>query len=222
MKVFSLLSLDRNLANIKCTRISKHSLPCTAMRATPHLAIRVWSIVYMCMSFARASIQINVNAPHFLSIISALEQAELIQLGMPFNGLSDAELLFGYKEIVLYYETQVRNNRKGFNKKELDKFLTDIHGQVLCKMNTLYSYNCLLGKVNKSFIHFYASNYDIPLFIYGLRNAYAHANICKQLIGNRYYLCFYNYFGNRYRMVGQVQFSYFKELILTLKTARRA
>lgn len=138
---------------------------------------------------------------------------------MPYHGLTDNELLFGYKEIVLYYETQVKNNSKGFNKKRLNQLLSRFKIIVDCGVNTPLSfYN--LGRVKKSFIHFAASKYDLPMLLAGLRHAYSHANIEKKKIGGKYYLCFYNLYRSKYRMVGQIPYSHLKELVLEIKDSR--
>ena len=48
---------------------------------------------------------------------------------MPANSpiLSDKDLLFGYKQIVLYFENEVRKSKTGFNKRLLKGFLDNNH-----------------------------------------------------------------------------------------------
>lgn len=180
--------------------------------------------VEYCLFWVRAVQSLRTgkrNAPHFLYVFAVTGARRIVLYTMLYNGLSDKDLLFGYKEIVLYYEAQVRNKGKGFNKRLLKEIFTKSEVKVRCGEDTHHSYNHLLGKEDYSFIHFSASEYSIPMLIKGLRDAYAHNRISKVHIGKRYYICFYNLYNDEYKMVGQMPFPQLRQLINTIKKTRK-
>ena len=142
---------------------------------------------------------------------------------MPANSpiLSDKDLLFGYKQIVLYFENEVRKSKTGFNKRLLKGFLDNNHIVITTSSNVEKNYQEFIGKKRKAFIYFSQKDYDIPMLIRLLRNAFAHGHIKKEKIGGHYYLLFFNQFNNVKTFAGQIPYSHFSAFIGALKGCRQ-
>ena len=134
--------------------------------------------------------------------------------------LNNGELLYGYKSIVLYYEQNVANvtvtkfdarkaRWKQYCKKNHIKFYPLKSGNISnfqAKATPFFCYNS--GKVAKT----------KSLFCH-LRNAYAHGNVEKIKINNKWwYYCFEDKTdGGNITMRGQIPTGKLKELIHELK-----
>ena len=121
-----------------------------------------------------------------------------------YKTLLDDDLLFGYKEIVLYYESKVKRNPKGFRVSKIKKSL---------KQLAVYQ-NDLQTEIKS------------PSLIYHLRNAYAHNCVEKEKIKGVDFLCFIDrkYYKKSNKvvltMLGQIPYDVFLDFIGKLKDAR--
>ncbi len=137
-----------------------------------------------------------------------------------FNYLSEKDLVFGYKQIVWYYETQVRNNSTGFNKNRLKRFLDDNGIDISTSVDVEKSSNKVICQKRKSHFYFTQKEYDIPLILRMLRNSFAHSNVQKVKIGGYYFILFSNTYGGKKTFVGQISYSKFQDFVNALKSCR--
>ena len=139
-----------------------------------------------------------------------------------YKTLSDDDLLFGYKEIVLYYESKVKRNSKGFRVSKIKKSLKQlaiyqddlqtviepIHQQMFEKEPVaFFAFNCKSGS-------------KIPKLLAHLRNAYAHNCVERENIKDVDFLCFMDKYNKRTTMLGQIPVVVFEDFIGKLKEAR--
>lgn len=137
-----------------------------------------------------------------------------------FNNLSDNDLLFGYKQIVWYYENEVKNGTRGFNKNRLKPFLENKGIAISTSSNIEKASRQTIGQKRKSYLFFSQKGFDIPLILRVLRNSFAHSNVSKILIGGHYYLVIYNFFRGKKTFVGQISYAQFHDFIDALKGCR--
>ena len=138
--------------------------------------------------------------------------------------LTDTDLLFGYKEIVLYYESKVKRNPKGFQVSKTKKFLK----QLAMYQNDLQTEITPVHKqmFEKEPVPFFAfnnkSDSQIPKLLSHLRNAYAHNRVEKEKIKGIVFLCFMDKKSDKGypTMLGQIPYNVFQDFIGELKGAR--
>ena len=130
--------------------------------------------------------------------------------------------MFGYKEIVLYYESKVKRNPKGFKVSKIKKFLK----QLAMYQNTLQTviepiHKQMFEKETVSFFAFRDKfNSKVPSLIYHLRNAYAHNCVEKENIKGQDFLCFMDKYNGSLTMLGQIQYDVFDDFMENLKATR--
>lgn len=107
----------------------------------------------------------------------------------------DKELLFGYKEVILYFEQQIKNNANGFyfKRARLQNYLSDKKREIIIKDN-LEDVE-LLRKFKEYPVSFFcftrAKTYStIPSLLSHLRNSFAHGSFVIMPINNQPYYCF--------------------------------
>ena len=138
----------------------------------------------------------------------------------------DKELLYFYKEIVLYYEKEVKGKQTGFNSR-LRFFAKFVNEQ---KIHFVLFENRQIEMPNQykndhySFIHFKQTNNHsrFASFLFHARNCFAHGRFSKVRIGNQIYLCMedINNRGN-YSMVAQIPIRQFPALLELIKQSRK-
>lgn len=120
---------------------------------------------------------------------------------MNIHTLSDSEKLFGYNEIVLYYELKVKNNSQGFNLTKLKKRLNIllINPQIIIKQEKDIDNSTFAQDFQKNPVSFFcfkpvkkdSIQYSQPAaLIHHLRNSFAHGNVEITKIGAQEYYCF--------------------------------
>ena len=124
--------------------------------------------------------------------------------------LNDKELIYGYKELILYFEQHLKNQPKGFNSnsKKWGEFLSTNGITIAVKVQ---SEMVQPEPSKRSFFYFTKSMKESTLFaLYRhLRNAYSHGAVGKIKIGNKYYFSFsdketYGKKKGQYSMFGQI------------------
>lgn len=139
-----------------------------------------------------------------------------------YKTLTDADLLFGYKEIVLYYESKVKRNPKGFKVAKIKNSL---------KQLAMYQddFQTVIEPIHKQMfekepIAFFAFNNKsgsiIPKLLAHLRNAYAHNCVERENIKGVDFLCFIDKYHKRTTMLGQIPVVDLEDFIGKLKEAR--
>lgn len=142
--------------------------------------------------------------------------------------LLDNDLLFGYKEIVLYYESKVKRNPKGFRVSKIKKSLKQLamyQDDLQTEIKSIHK-----QMFEKEPVPFFAfGDYHgskVPSLIYHLRNAYAHNCVEKEKIKGVDFLCFIDrkYYKKSNKvvltMLGQIPYDVFLDFIGKLKDAR--
>lgn len=119
---------------------------------------------------------------------------------MNIHTLTDSEKLFGYNEIVLYYELKVKNNPKGFNLTKLKKRLStlSIIPQIIIAQEKDIDNSIFAQDFQKNPVLFFcfkpvekSVKYSKPAaLIHHLRNSFAHGNVEITQIGVQEYYCF--------------------------------
>ncbi len=139
-----------------------------------------------------------------------------------YRTLSNPDLLFGYKEIVLYYESKVKRNPRGFQVSKIKKSL---------KQLAMYQddFQTVIMPIHKQIfekepVSFFAFgdkfNSKVPSLIYHLRNAYAHNCVERENIKGADFLCFMDKYNKQTTMLGQIPVDVFEDFIRKLKEAR--
>ena len=139
----------------------------------------------------------------------------------------DNELLFGYKEVVLYYEQKVKNSPHGFyfKRSRLQNYLNDKKRTITLKDNL--DNTELLRKFKEYPVSFFCfsrtkTHSTIPSLLAHLRNSFAHGNFVIMPIEKHLYYCFTDiYFKGKKKgqisMKGQIPVKAFRKFILELK-----
>jgi len=147
-----------------------------------------------------------------------------------YETLSDAELLFGYKEIVLYYETVITHDSKGFDvgEKEFQSFIKG-HQIVLFFQNNQdeVAVHDSLKDYESNPVAFFSFSpskgmAQVPSLLSHLRNCFAHGGVTNKEIGKTTYFCFEDYdpITKKYSLKGQIPTTQFKEFINKLKQSK--
>lgn len=142
---------------------------------------------------------------------------------MNVQTLTDKELLFGYKEVLLYYEQHVKLYPNGYALKRLQKYLNLQHIILEDNMKGL----ALQQNFQQKPVSFFCFNLTkghstLASLLYHLRNSFAHALVETTMINNRPYYCFKDVYPNRQKtgqasMIGQIPKRAFKGFIQELK-----
>ena len=139
----------------------------------------------------------------------------------------DKELLFGYKEVVLYYEQKVKNNPHGFyfKRSRLQNYLNDKKRTITIK-DTLDDAE-LQRKFKEYPVSFFCftrtkAYSTIPSLLAHLRNSFAHGSFVIMPIGKQPYYCFTDAYPNgkkkgQISMIGQIPMKEFRQFIQELK-----
>ena len=139
-----------------------------------------------------------------------------------YKTLLDDDLLFGYKEIVLYYESKVKRNPKGFRVSKIKKSLK----QLAMYQDDLQT---AIEPIHKQMfeqepVPFFAFgdkfNSKVPSLIYHLRNAYAHNCVEREKIKGVDFLCFMDKYNGNLTMLGQIPYDVSEDFIEKLKATR--
>ena len=139
-----------------------------------------------------------------------------------YKTLSDDDLLFGYMKIVLYYESKVKRNPKGFRVSKIKNSLK----QLAIYQDDLQTVIEPIHKqmFEKEPVPFFAFadkfNSKVPSLIYHLRNAYAHNCVERENIKGVDFLCFMDKYNKQTTMLGQIPYDAFAEFFEKLKAAR--
>ena len=153
---------------------------------------------------------------------------------MNIHTLNGKEKLFGYNDIVLYFELHVKNTPQGFNYNRLHNYL--VAHQITIKeekdvVNSPFmqdfqkkpvSFFCFKPKQqNKSQNKVYYST--LAALLYHLRNSFAHALVEITMIDRKQYYCFndINPRSNDISMVGQIPKPLFDKFIDAIKSNRK-
>ena len=139
-----------------------------------------------------------------------------------YKTLLDDDLLFGYKEIVLYYESKVKRHPKDFKVARIKKSL---------KLLAMYQddLQTVIEPIHKQMfekdpIAFFAFNNKsgskIPKLLAHLRNAYAHNCIERENIKGVDFMCFMDKYRKQITMLGQIPAVAFENFVGKLKEAR--
>ena len=139
------------------------------------------------------------------------------------ESLSNDELLFAYKDVILYYEKLVKD-KKGFyiNSKEFQSFIKDKN--ILIKNTTAEEIKIAFNtkKLTESYFLFTTSNYSQVRDLYRhLRNSFAHGLFTKTEIKKTVFLCFDDIYNKKYTMRGQIQKELFVEFIEKLQQTKK-
>lgn len=140
---------------------------------------------------------------------------------MNILSLSDRELQFGYKDVVLYYEKKLIKEKTGFNRKRLDNYLKD--KKIDLSSKGVVGNNDFKNK-NVSFFQYDKDDKlsEIVSLFKHLRNSFAHGNVEKTYINKRPYYCFEDCYTagkkkGQQSMIGQIPQRDFKGFITELK-----
>lgn len=139
-----------------------------------------------------------------------------------YETLADNDLLFGYKEIVLYYESKVKRHPKNFKVARIKKSLKRL-AMYQDDLQTVIEpiHRQMFEKEAVAFFAFSDKfGSQIPSLIYHLRNAYAHNCVERENIKGEDFLCFMDKNNGSLTMLGQIQYANFIEFISELKGAR--
>ena len=139
----------------------------------------------------------------------------------------DKELLFGYKEVVLYYEQKVKNNPHGFyfKRPRLQNYLNDKKRIITLKDNL--DDTELQRKFKEYHVSFFCfsrtkAHSTIPSLLAHLRNSFAHGSFVIMPIDKQLYYCFTDIYPNSKKkgqisMKGQIPVKAFRKFILEFK-----
>lgn len=142
---------------------------------------------------------------------------------MNIQTLNDTELLFGYKEVVLYYEQHVKQYPNGYALRRLQKYLNLQHITIVDDMNDLVLQQNFQQKPVSFFCFNLAKGHStLASLLYHLRDSYAHALVEITKIGNRPYYCFMDIYPKgpkvgQTSMIGQIPKRALKGFIQELK-----
>jgi hypothetical protein len=141
-----------------------------------------------------------------------------------FESLSDNELLFAYKNVILHYETSVKD-ANGFysGNKDFQSFIKNkniLIAEVLTKEIEIESDKEDLNA--SSFLFTNSKGNQIKSLFYHLRNSFAHGSFTKMKIGKTDYFCFEDINPSKqFTMRGKIQAEFFEEFIEKLKQAKK-
>ena len=149
---------------------------------------------------------------------------------MNIHTLNGKEKLFGYNDIVLYFERQVKNTPQGFNYNRLLNYL--VTRQITIKEEKNISNSAFMQDFQKNPVSFFcfkpayrnSVRYStLAALLYHLRNSFAHALVEITIIGRQKYYCFkdINPSSNSTSMIGQIPKSLFVKFIDEIKANRK-
>ena len=139
-----------------------------------------------------------------------------------FESLSDAELLFAYKNVLLYYETSVKD-ASGFSvgNKDFQSFIKDKSISITVGTTTdIENESKKEDAPISSFFFTDTKGNQLKSLYYHLRNSFAHSSFTKMKIEKTDYLCFEDINLNnkkQFTMRGQIQLEFFEEFVEKLK-----
>ncbi len=146
---------------------------------------------------------------------------------MNIQTLTDKELLFGYKEVLLYYEQHVKLYPNGYALKRLQKYLNLQHIILEDNMKGL----ALQQNFQQKPVSFFCFNLKkghstLASLLCHLRNSFAHALVETTMIDNRPFYCFKDVYPNGQKagqtsMIGQIPKRVFKGFIKELKANQK-
>lgn len=183
-----------------------------------------YCVVYSSNGFTRTSKQINRQLHTFFLFTKFCHGVGQLGKVMKkrYKTLLDDDLLFGYKEIVLYYESKVKRHPKDFKVARIKKSLK-LLAMYQDDLQTVIEpiHRQMFEKEPVSFFAF-GDKYDskVPSLIYHLRNAYAHNCVERENIKGVDFLCFMDKYRKQTTMLGQIPYSEFSGFIAKLKEAR--
>ena len=148
---------------------------------------------------------------------------------MNIHTLNGKEKLFGYNDIVLYFERQVKNTPQGFNYNRLLNYL--VTRQITIKEEKNISNSAFMQDFQKNPVSFFcfkpayrnSVRYStLAALLYHLRNSFAHALVEITMIGKQQYYCFMdiNPQSNDISMIGQIPKSLLVKFIDEIKDNR--
>jgi hypothetical protein len=141
----------------------------------------------------------------------------------------DKELLFYYKDIILYYENEVKRNSKGFRSqtKKFVDFLRKENLHFIVQQGTIMSPSSY-ETCEESFVIFKNANgYSrFASFFYHLRNAFAHGRFLKRTIGTGVYILLEDEVKRgsnkgQLSMIAQIPIKKIGELVAIMKESRK-
>lgn len=149
---------------------------------------------------------------------------------MDIHTLNDKEKLFGYNDIMLYFELQVKNTPQGFNYNRLHNYLA-AH-QITIKEEKDIINSPFMQDFQKNPVSFFcfkpayrnSVRYStLAALLYHLRNSFAHALVEITMIGGKQYYCFkdINPSSNSSSMIGQIPKPLFVKFIDDIKANRK-
>lgn len=139
----------------------------------------------------------------------------------------DRELLFGYKEVVLYFEQQIKDNPNGFyfKRKRLQEYLNNKKNKITIKDK--FDDAELLRKFKEYPVSFFCFNRTktystVPSLLSHLRNSFAHGSFSIMSINKQPYYCFNDIYPTgkkkgQISMIGQIPMKEFRTFIQELK-----
>ncbi len=152
---------------------------------------------------------------------------------MNIHTLNSKEKLFGYNDIVLYFELRVKNKQKGFNYNRFHNYLV-AHQMTIVQAKSIVNSSFMqdFQKNPVSFFCFKPKQQDksqnkvyystLAALLYHLRNSFAHALVEITMIGKQQYYCFMdiNPQSNDISMIGQIPKSLLVKFIDEIKDNR--
>ncbi len=156
---------------------------------------------------------------------------------MDIHTLNDKEKLFGYNDIVLYFELQVKNTPQGFNYNRLHNYLA-AH-QITIKEEKDIINSPFMQDFQQNPVSFFcfkpayrnSVRYStLAALLYHLRNSFAHALVEITIIGRQQYYCFKDISPSSNKkqganpqitMIGQIPKSLFVNFIDEIKANRK-
>ena len=151
---------------------------------------------------------------------------------MNIHTLNDKEKLFGYNDIVLCFELQVKNTPQGFNYNRLHNYLAT--HQITIKEEKDIINSPFMQDFQKNPVSFFCFKSKkqgnvkystLAALLYHLRNSFAHALVEIKTIGKQQYYCFMdinpNSKQNNISMIGQIPKPSFVNFIDEIKANRK-
>lgn len=149
---------------------------------------------------------------------------------MNIHTLNGKEKLFGYNNIVLYFELQVKNTPQGFNNNRLRNYL--VAHQITIKEEKAIVNSPFIQDFQKKPVTFFcfkpayrkSVQYStLASLLYHLRDSFAHALVEITMINRQQYYCFkdINPKTNSVSMIGQIPKPLFVKFIDELKANRK-
>jgi len=141
--------------------------------------------------------------------------------------LSDKELLFGYKEIILYFEKVIKKSSNGFNARnqKFNSFLKE--HDITIEYKTTDELKNETNNTEAFFLFTFSYQKSkqlsiLPSLLNHLRNSFAHGLVSKKKIKKTVYLCFKDYNTSiNCTMRGQIPNKSFVPFIAALKQAKK-